>query len=104
MDMLGTGEEGITAVNATVYPREFAMLRRANDDGHYLVKVAARGKAANSDHYWFTERGVPAFFIYTMGGIKAYHDVYDVSKTLPLNEYNNLFKLVVAFNTALMKN
>ena len=104
MDMLGTGEEGITAVNATVYPKEFTMLRKANDDGHYLVKVASRGKAPNSDHYWFSEKGVPAFFIYTMGGIKAYHDVYDVSKTLPLNEYNNLFKLVVAFNAALMKN
>lgn len=103
MDMLGTGEEGITAVNATIYPKEFAMLRQVNDDGHYLVKVASRGKAPNSDHYWFSEKGVPAFFIYTMGGIKAYHDVYDISKTLPLNEYNNIFKLVVAFNTALMK-
>ncbi|MGZ3999203.1 MAG: M28 family metallopeptidase [Mucilaginibacter sp.] len=103
MDMLGTGEEGITAVNATVYPKEFAMLRQANEDGHYLVKVASRGKAPNSDHYWFSGKGVPAFFIYTLGGIKAYHDVYDVSKTLPLNEYNNLFKLVVAFNAALMK-
>jgi len=103
MDMLGTGEEGVTAVNATVYPKEFALLKLANDDGHYLVKVASRGKAPNSDHYWFSEKGVPAFFIYTMGGIKAYHDVYDVSKTLPLNEYNHLFKLLVAFNAALMK-
>ncbi|MBS1533150.1 MAG: M28 family peptidase [Bacteroidetes bacterium] len=102
MDMLGTGEEGITAVNATIYPREFAMLRQANDEGHYLVKVASRGKAANSDHYWFSEKGVPAFFIYTMGGIKAYHDVYDISKTLPLNEYNHLFRLIVDFNAALM--
>lgn len=103
MDMLGTGEAGITAVNATIYPKEFAMLRQANDAGHYLVKVASRGKAPNSDHYWFSEKGVPAFFIYTMGGIKAYHDVYDVSKTLPLNEYNRLFKLLIAFNAALMK-
>ncbi|HWD86609.1 MAG TPA: M28 family peptidase [Mucilaginibacter sp.] len=102
MDMLGTGEEGITAVNATIYPREFAMLRQANDDGHYLVKVASRGKAANSDHYWFSEKGVPAFFIYTMGGIKAYHDVYDISKTLPLNEYNHLFRLIIDFNASLM--
>jgi len=78
------------------------MLRQANDDGHYLVKVASRGKAANSDHYWFSEKGVPAFFIYTMGGIKAYHDIYDISKTLPLNEYNHLFRLIVGFNASLM--
>jgi len=102
IDMLGTGEEGITAVNATVFPKEFALLKQANDDGHYLVKIASRGKAPNSDHYWFSEKGVPAFFIYTMGGIKAYHDVYDISKTLPLNEYNHLFRLLVDFNSSLM--
>jgi len=103
MDILGTGEEGITVVNATVYPKEFALLKQINEQNHYLVKVASRGKAANSDHYFFTEKGVPAFFIYTMGGIKAYHDVFDISKTLPLNEYNHLFKLLVAFNAGLMK-
>lgn len=103
MDMVGTGEEGITAVNATVYPKEFALLKQINQQGHYLVKIASRGKAANSDHYWFTEKGVPAFFIYTMGGIRAYHDVFDISKTLPLNEYNHIFKLLVAFNSALME-
>ena len=103
MDIVGTGEEGITVVNASVYPKEFGLLKQANDSGHYLVKVYSRGKAANSDHYFFTEKGVPAFFIYTMGGIKAYHDVFDISKTLPLNEYNHLFKLLVAFNTELMK-
>lgn len=102
MDMLGTGEEGITAVNATVFPKEFALLKQANDNGHYLVKIGSRGKAPNSDHYWFSEKGVPAFFIYTMGGIKAYHDVYDISKTLPLNEYNHLFRLIVDFNSSLM--
>jgi len=103
MDILGTGEEGITAVNATVYPKEFALLKKINDENHYLVKIASRGKAANSDHYWFTEKGVPAFFIYTMGGIKAYHDVFDISRTLPLNEYNHLFKLLLEFSTDIMK-
>jgi aminopeptidase YwaD len=103
MDIVGTGEEGITVVNATVYPKEFATMKQVNEDGHYLVTVASRGKAANSDHYFFSEKGVPAFFIYTMGGIKAYHDVFDIGKTLPLNEYNHLFKLLIGFNSALMR-
>ncbi|MGZ3764475.1 MAG: M28 family metallopeptidase [Mucilaginibacter sp.] len=103
LDIEGTGGEGITVVNASVYPKEFGLLKQVNDNGHYLVKVYSRGKAANSDHYPFTEKGVPAFFIYTMGGIKAYHDVFDISKTLPLNEYSHLFKLLVAFNSELMK-
>jgi aminopeptidase YwaD len=102
-DLAGTGIEGITVVNATLHPKEFELLKEVNAKGNYLVKVNSRGKAANSDHYWFTEKGVPAFFIYTMGGIKAYHDVFDVSKTLPLNEYSDLFKLIIGFNAELLK-
>ena len=97
MDIVGTGEEGITVVNATVYPKEFAMLKQINDEGHYLVKVASRGKAANSDHYFFAEKGVPAFFIYTMGGIKAYHDIYDRRETLPLTDFDNVYRLLLNF-------
>lgn len=101
-DLAGTGEEGITIVNATEFPREFAIMNAVNDENKLLVKINARGKAANSDHYFFTEKGVPAFFFYTMGGIKAYHDVFDQPATLPLNEHEDLFKLIVKFNQKLM--
>jgi aminopeptidase YwaD len=103
LDLEGTGDEGITVVNATEFSKEFTYLNEANKTGNYVVKINARGKAANSDHYWFTEKGVPAFFIYTLGGIKAYHDVFDKASTLPLTEYKNLFKLIVKFNEKLMK-
>jgi Zn-dependent M28 family amino/carboxypeptidase len=103
MDIMGTGNDGITVVNATGYPKYFDLLKQVNAQGNYLVKINPRGKAANSDHYWFTEKGVPAIFMYTMGGIKAYHDVFDISKTLPLTEFNDLFKLLVQFNAELQK-
>ncbi len=101
-DLAGTGDEGITVVNATEFPREFAMMNAVNDENKLLVKINSRGKAANSDHYFFTEKGVPSFFFYTMGGIKAYHDVFDKPETLPLNEHEDLFRLVVKFNEKLM--
>ncbi|MEO3403183.1 M28 family peptidase [Mucilaginibacter sp. CAU 1740] len=101
LDLNGTGEDGITVVNASVYPKEFAAMQQINKENNYFVKVASRGKAANSDHYLFTEQGVPAFFIYTMGGIKAYHDVFDISKTLPLNKYAELFNLILKFNQSI---
>ncbi|MCX6210757.1 MAG: M28 family peptidase [Bacteroidetes bacterium] len=74
-----------------------------NNQYHYLTTVNSRGKAANSDHYWFTEKGVPSFFIYTLGGIKAYHDIFDKADTLPLNEHEDLFKLIVEFNKKMMQ-
>ncbi len=101
-DLAGTGEEGITVVNATEFPKEFAMMNAVNDENKLLVKINSRGKAANSDHYFFTEKGVPSFFFYTLGGIKAYHDVFDKAATLPLNEHEDLFKLLVKFNRKLM--
>lgn len=103
VDMVGTGETGITVVNATIHPKEFSLLNQLNDKNQYLTKINSRGKAANSDHYFFTEKNVPSFFIYTNGGINAYHDIYDRSKTLPLTEYQDLFKLFIDFNTALQE-
>lgn len=96
-DLAGTGEDGITVVNATEFPQAFTLLNTINDSLHLLKKINPRGKAANSDHYHFTEKGVPAFFFYTQGGIQAYHDVYDVSRTLPLTEHEDLIKLVTTF-------
>lgn len=104
IDMVGTGDEGITVVNATEFPAAFNSLLELNKDKKYLVDIKARGKAANSDHYTFSEKGVPAFFLYTMGGIKAYHDVFDVAATLPLHEINDLSCLIRGFFDKLQAN
>ncbi len=100
-DLAGTGVDGITVVNATEFPTEFALMQKINRDNKYLKAINARGKAANSDHYFFTENGVPAFFIYTLGGIAAYHDVYDKAATLPLTEQFDLLQLLIKFNDGL---
>ena len=97
LDLAGTGDEGITVVNATLHKKEFKKLGKINLKKHYLEKVKLRGPAANSDHYWFTQKGVPAFFIYTLGGIKAYHDVFDKSETLPLTEFTDYSKLLIEY-------
>ncbi|MCB0754742.1 MAG: M28 family peptidase [Flavobacteriales bacterium] len=97
LDILGTGDEGITVVNGAVHETEFEALKGINEQKGYLKEVKKRGKAAISDHYPFSEAGVPCFYIYTMGGIQAYHDVYDVPETLPLTEFEDLFRLLTDF-------
>ena len=67
LDIMGSGEDGITCVNSTLFKKEFDRLLQLNEEVHYLPIIKPRGPAANSDHYFFTEAGVPAFFIYTMG-------------------------------------
>ena len=102
LDLLGTGEEGITVVNATEFPKLFAKMEKINIEKEYVTQVKKRGKAANSDHHHFTEKGVPSFFIYTLGGIKAYHDVFDKPETLPLTEYADVFRLIRDFALRVM--
>jgi hypothetical protein len=99
MDIMGTGDEGITTVNATLFDEEFEQLKKINQEKNYLPLIKPRGKAAISDHYFFTERNVKCFFIYTLGGIKAYHDTCDRRETLPLTKFTELFQLLVDFTT-----
>lgn len=97
MDLMGTGSEGAMIVNGVVFPNHYESLQKINTEEGYLPSIKKRGKAANSDHYWFSEKGIPAFFMYTMGGIKAYHDVDDISKTLPLTKFEDCFRLIRDF-------
>lgn len=97
LDIMGSGEEGITAVNATLHKKEFKKLKKLNAKYDLLTVVKPRGPAANSDHYWFTNRNVPAFFIYTMGPNKHYHDVFDTYEELSFSEYEDITELLVRF-------
>jgi hypothetical protein len=102
MDIMGTGEDGITVVNGAIFKDEFEKLKEINSKNNLIKEVKIRGKAANSDHYFFSEKGVKAFFIYALGGIKAYHDIYDRPETLPLNEFENMFDLIIKFTDDLV--
>lgn len=97
LDIVGTGDEGIKVVNATAFPQDFQLLVGLNEQLQALPAVLPRGPAANSDHYPFFVRGVPCFFVYTLGGIAAYHDVHDRPETLPLTEFEDLYLLLNAF-------
>jgi Iap family predicted aminopeptidase len=97
LDIMGSGEEGITVVNGTLFKKQFDLLQTINKEEGLLAKIKIRGPAANSDHYWFTEKGVPAFFIYTMGPNKHYHDIFDEYEALSFSEYEDITKLLIEF-------
>ena len=97
LDIMGSGEEGITVVNATNYETEFARLQTINEENKFLVQIKKRGPTKNSDHYWFTTKNVPAFFIYTQGPNKNYHDIFDTYENLSFMEYQDITSLLVKF-------
>lgn len=98
LDMVGSGSEGITVVNASVFEDEFERLKQINDEKNYLKEVKPRGEACNSDHCPLYNKGIPAFFIYTRGKeFTEYHNPDDLAEELPLTEYEDLHSLITDF-------
>lgn len=101
LDMVGSGEEGIKVVNATVFKREFELLQKINNHDNSFSQIGSRAPAANSDHYFFYQNHVPCFFIYTLGKYAEYHNINDKPANLPFHKYNELFHLLVNFTNQL---
>jgi len=97
LDLAGSGEDGIQIVNSTIFTKQFDLLTNINKENDFMKTIKSRGAAANSDHYFFYEAGVPSFFIYTLGAYKEYHNIYDKSDSLPLNDYEDYFRLLQKF-------
>ena len=96
-DLAGTGDEGIKVVNSKQFPLQFQKLNELNSKHMLLPKIEPRGAACNSDHCYFYQKNVPAFYTYTLGGIQSYHDIYDVYETLPFTEFENYSNLIKLF-------
>lgn len=102
MDLMGNGKDGATVVNSTVFKSEFQLLDSINKVNNYLPRLKTRGKAANSDHYYFTESGIPSFFLYTEGDYLYYHIPNDNANNLTLGPfYDRTFLLIRDFIIAL---
>lgn len=101
IDIMGSADKGITVVNGTKHEEEFNRLVEINANKNYLTEIKKRGPTANSDHYFFSENGVPAFFIYSMGSVTNYHDIYDTSDNTPLHKFNEVQALLIDFVASL---
>jgi len=98
LDIVGSGSEGIKVVNGSVHQNEYDLLVKINEEKNLLEKVSKRGEAANSDHFPFHSKGVPSFFIYTLGKESLeYHTVHDTPENAPLTEYEDFFNLILEF-------
>ncbi|MCD6062860.1 MAG: aminopeptidase [Flavipsychrobacter sp.] len=101
LDMTGDATNGITVVNADTRKKEFSLLNRINLAKAYVPRLNERTQTRNSDHYSFSEAGVPAIFIYGNGTKPYYHDVFDVAKELSLENIDGLSRLLVDFTREL---
>lgn len=97
VDIMGSGDEGITVVNGSVLTKEFKIMDKLNRKHKLLKKVKPRGETQNSDHYPFYKKGVPAFFVYSMGSNKNYHVVGDTYEALTFSHFTAMRSLFIKF-------
>lgn len=100
IDIMGDATSGISVVNGKTHEAEFKILNDLNTaaiDSFTFKEVRQGGAAANSDHYHFTEKGVPAFFIFSMGGKGYYHDIFDTAGHVELTNIQQVGALLKQF-------
>jgi hypothetical protein len=97
LDLMGSGEEGITLVNGSIFKEAFDIFHKINDEKKYLKLIKSRGETQNSDHHHFYQKGVPSFFIYSQGAFSHYHDIYDSYDRLPFSAYDDIVNLLIDF-------
>ncbi|MBP6456523.1 MAG: M28 family peptidase [Chitinophagaceae bacterium] len=103
IDIMGSAENGIVVVNGSEYPQYFDKIKSINEEKKYTPEVRIRGKAKNSDHYYFSEKNIPALFIYSNGGPGFYHDVFDKANSLTLQNYMQVYQLFIDFANEISK-
>lgn len=97
VDIMGSANEGITVVNATEHKASFELLKKINLENNYIPQIKERGPSQNSDHYYFTQEGIPAFFIYSIGDNKHYHDINDSAQNANLVNFGEVQQLLLKF-------
>ncbi|WP_413533293.1 M28 family metallopeptidase [Empedobacter brevis] len=97
LDIMGAGDQGIQVVNGKIFKNKFDKLTQLNQKKNYIREVKIRGESCNSDHCPFYLKGVPSFFIYTLGGKGFYHDPNDTAESLDLSYSEKVYSLLKDF-------
>lgn len=94
-DLMGAGSEGLTVVNAVDNKILYDRLLFLNQKHKFIPLIKQRPNAPNSDHYPFSQIGIPAVFLYANGEVGGYHDIEDVPSKLEKGHFLALFSLFV---------
>ncbi len=98
IDLMGGGDDGFTVVNSDAdNTRDFFQSMVDMNEREHLVKEVKPRKNANiSDHAPFILKGMPAVFVYTMGGkTGGYHQPDDTNDNCSLSAYENIVKIFI---------
>ncbi|MBQ6016237.1 MAG: Zn-dependent exopeptidase M28 [Bacteroidales bacterium] len=99
IDMIGDDNPALYCEVSDAGMSQFAEFKSVNAERHLFEKLDRGELAANSDHYPFAIRGVPCIFLENKEGsaFPHYHTPADNMRTVRLDSYEPLFRLVCGF-------
>ena len=102
LDLLCGGDDGFMVVNSQAentkgfYDSLLALNKQMSKKKGGVKEIKSRPNAANSDHYPFAKKGMPAVFIYTLGGkTGGYHQPDDTPENASLKQYHSIVTLLI---------
>ncbi|MBR4918289.1 MAG: M28 family peptidase [Bacteroidales bacterium] len=98
LDLLCGGDDGFMVVNSQADNTKdfYNALVELNKKKHSVKEIKSRPNAANSDHYPFAKKGMPAVFVYTLGGrTGGYHQPDDTPENASLTQYHSIVSLLI---------
>lgn len=97
LDLMGAGSDGVMVENGVELPKTVDLLNEINDSKNCLKEIKKRKNSPNSDHYPFSQKGVDAIFLYSLGEVGGYHNVFDTKEKLEYESYPSLYQLISEF-------
>ena len=102
LDLLCGGDDGFMVVNSQAentkgfYNALLDINKAMSKKKGGVKEIKSRPNAANSDHYPFAKKGMPAVFIYTLGGkTGGYHQPDDTPENASLKQYHAIVTLLI---------
>lgn len=102
LDLLCGGDDGFMVVNSQAentkgfYNALLEINQKMSKKKGGVKEIKSRPNAANSDHYPFAKKGMPAVFVYTLGGrTGGYHQPDDTPENASLTQYHSIVSLLI---------
>jgi len=99
LDMIGDNGKNLYVETNDIGMNGLQEFEKINSDNQLFASIQRGELAANSDHFPFTEKGVPAILMMFEEGdaFKYYHTYKDNIDTMSFDSYEKIFKLVTEF-------
>lgn len=99
LDMIGDNGENLYAETNDLGEKGLHLFETINTENQIFNSIKRGDLAANSDHFPFTEKNVPAILLMFEEGdaFQYYHTYKDTVKTMSFNSFDKIFKMVTTF-------